>query len=80
MSTPVMFDDLPELENVIDMFDVEDALDWNERGQLAETCSYLICDFIRENPFVFSQPSYKSIIKEAVMSLVEETVVPACGT
>jgi len=80
MSTPVMFDDLPELENVIDMFDVEDALDWNERGQLAETCSYLICDFIRENPFVFSQPSYKSIIKEAVISLVEETVVPACGT
>ena len=67
MSRPMMFSDLPELENVLDMFNVEDALDWNERSQLAETCSYLICDYIRDNPFVFSQPTYKLIIKEAVM-------------
>jgi hypothetical protein len=73
------FDELPELENVLDMFDVEEALDWNERSQLAETCSYLVCDYIRENPFVFSQPNYKSIIKESVMALVEDTIVPACG-
>jgi len=80
MSASIRFDDLPVLENVLDMFDVEHALDWDERSQLAETCSYLICDYIQENPFVFSQPSYKSIIKEAVMTLIEETVTPACGT
>lgn len=77
--TPTTFDELPELENILDMFDVEDALDWNERSQLAETCSYLICDFIKENPLIFSDPAYKHTIKESVMSLLQETISPACG-
>lgn len=80
MTNPMMFDDLPELDNVLDLFDIEEGLNWEERSQLAETCSYLISDYIHDNPFVFLQPAYKSIIKQEVMALVEQTVGPACGS
>jgi len=77
-TSTITFSDLPELENILDMFDVENVLDWNERSELAETCSYLICDFVKENPLIFSNPAYKHIIKESVISLLEETISPAC--
>lgn len=68
---------LPPLVDVTDELDVEDdTLSEEDRSSLIESCACLIADFVTQNPLVLSKPDYSAIIKDAVIGLLESTLLP----
>ena len=67
---------LPPLIDITETFCPEDVFDDNERANLVESCATLITDYIEENPLVFSKPDYANIIREEVIELMEQTIIP----
>ena len=70
---------LPPLIDITETFCPEDVFDDNERANLVESCATLITDYIEENPLIFSKPDYANIIREEVIELMEQTIIPCTG-
>lgn len=68
---------LPPLVDVTDeLVFGDDSLRDEDRDSLIESCACLIADFVTQNPLVLSKPDYANTIREAVIGLMESTMLP----
>ena len=66
----IHFNDLPELENIIDFIEPENEIN-NNAPDIIENCLELMDDYISNNPHAISDPDFEETLMEDVLELLQ---------